>query len=71
MDTDEGPFIAGHLINKFNNIVEVQERKKLLKAIKADKEINWRVTRDVFAQGDTRVHKFVKVKDYQWSSTNY
>ncbi len=71
MDTDEGPFIAGHLVNKFNQIVEVQDRKKLLKAIKADKEINWRVTIDVFSQGDHRVRNFVKIKDYQWSSSNY
>lgn len=27
LDTDEGPFIAGHLINKFNKIVDPKERK--------------------------------------------
>jgi hypothetical protein len=34
LDADEGPFICGHLIKKFNAIADVKLRKQFLKAIK-------------------------------------
>ncbi len=70
LDADEGPFIAGHLVKKFNKIVDVKERKQLLKIIKTDPLV-WRATREDFANGNAQVLKFVKLKDYQWSSNNY